>query len=410
MREFDSKKAEFYLEEVIDGYKVSPKLKHIWGIQLDILERISFVCNKYNLKWFIAHGTLLGAVRHGGYIPWDDDIDINMPREDFEKLMSVAQKEFMNPYYCQWDEWDPRFLGFARVRYANSTALFYGDISYGDVNGGIWVDIFPMDGVIEDEDERAAQSEELERYRRLNYADTYGDFYYAYYGIDDVSWTGYIEEARALTDKYGRKWLRQQFVDICKRGNTGHEVRSAIHCLRTNYECCYWFKEDYDELIDINFMGKKYPAPKGWERCLKIKWKDYMQFPPVEQRGYKHLEHIIDPYIPYYEYPFERFTSFHKFNMHRKLILVCAGRACDDFIERYRNQYDISIIVDNSTHLQGQKKMGIIIRPVEYLKDIIHKKEYQVILCTSYYVEVQEQVKSYGFDESYIYIKDRKYI
>ena len=66
MREFDSKKAEFYLEEVIDGYKVSPKLKHIWGIQLDILERISFVCNKYNLKWFIAHGTLLGAVRHGG--------------------------------------------------------------------------------------------------------------------------------------------------------------------------------------------------------------------------------------------------------------------------------------------------------------------------------------------------------
>ena len=81
-------------EEIRCGYKVSAQMKHIWNVQMNLLKKLLEACEKHNLRIWASSGTLLGAVRHGGYIPWDDDIDMVMMRDDDNKLLSIASAEF----------------------------------------------------------------------------------------------------------------------------------------------------------------------------------------------------------------------------------------------------------------------------------------------------------------------------
>ena len=81
----------FFQEEVRDGYLVSAKMKALWAIQLDLLNEFDRVCKKYDLRYILEFGTLLGAIRHKGFIPWDDDLDVSMLREDYDKLMALIR-------------------------------------------------------------------------------------------------------------------------------------------------------------------------------------------------------------------------------------------------------------------------------------------------------------------------------
>ena len=96
----------FLDEEVRDGYKVSHEMKKVWAVELDLLAEFQRVCKKHNIKYIASGGTMLGAVRHKGFIPWDDDIDLMMLREEYEKLCIVAPSEFKHPYYFQTDRTD----------------------------------------------------------------------------------------------------------------------------------------------------------------------------------------------------------------------------------------------------------------------------------------------------------------
>ena len=89
--------ASFFLPEDRDGYVVSSEMKRVWAVELDLLNEFSKVCAKHGLKWFVHAGTLLGAVRHHGFIPWDDDIDVLLPREDYEHLCELGPSSFSLP-------------------------------------------------------------------------------------------------------------------------------------------------------------------------------------------------------------------------------------------------------------------------------------------------------------------------
>lgn len=132
-------------EEVRCGFKVSEKRKKIWKTQLDIALEVKRICEKHNIAYFIMWGTLLGAVRHKGYIPWDDDFDIAFLRKDYEKFCKIAREEIKYPFFFQ-DALSDRefFIGYARIRDSRTTGwiLWNPSPSY---NNGIYIDIFPFD-------------------------------------------------------------------------------------------------------------------------------------------------------------------------------------------------------------------------------------------------------------------------
>lgn len=142
---------DFCEEEIRCNYTISKKMKEVWAIELDLLNEIIRVCVKYDIRYYAIGGTLLGAIRHEGFIPWDDDIDIAMSREDYDKLCLVAQKEICEPYFCQTIQSDYGSRPFIRVRNSQTTGIQRQEVgSKVPYNQGIFIDIFPWDNIPED--------------------------------------------------------------------------------------------------------------------------------------------------------------------------------------------------------------------------------------------------------------------
>ena len=136
-------------EEVRCDFIVTKERKKIWNIEMEILKKLLEVCKKYNLKVFADGGTLIGVIRHEGFIPWDDDIDLVMLRNDYNKLCDVASKEFDDLYFFQTEQTDPSSMrGHIQIRKSDTTAIldFEKDKGY-KFNQGIFIDIFPLDKV-----------------------------------------------------------------------------------------------------------------------------------------------------------------------------------------------------------------------------------------------------------------------
>lgn len=106
------------------GYYISPEMKKVWAIELDLLAEFMRICDIHHLKYWADGGTLLGAVRHKGFIPWDDDIDIIMMRDDFDKLCKFGPQEFKYPYFFQTEETDPGSArGHVQIRNSETTGM-----------------------------------------------------------------------------------------------------------------------------------------------------------------------------------------------------------------------------------------------------------------------------------------------
>ena len=99
---------DFLKEEKRGDFTVTAKRKRVWAVILDLIVEFDSVCRKHNLRYFLDSGSLLGAIRHGGFIPWDDDIDVTMPREDYEKFIRLND-EFKHPYFLQTPYSDPEY-------------------------------------------------------------------------------------------------------------------------------------------------------------------------------------------------------------------------------------------------------------------------------------------------------------
>jgi lipopolysaccharide cholinephosphotransferase len=121
-------------------------MNDIQTVQFDLLKQFIAVCTKFKLRYYLFGGTCLGAVRHQGFIPWDDDIDVAMPRPDFDKLMGLASK-FKEPYFLQNIHTDRRYsYPYAKLR--NSDTCFIETVfSHVQMNQGVFIDIFPLDGM-----------------------------------------------------------------------------------------------------------------------------------------------------------------------------------------------------------------------------------------------------------------------
>ena len=140
-------KENFLDEEIRNDYTISTNIKKLWEIQLSIISEIDRICQKYEIEYFADGGTFLGAIRHQGFIPWDDDIDISMTRDNYEKFKQVVTKELNSNFFFQDNETEKNFFRVhGQVRKNNTTMMIKYD--YGKkYHRGVFVDIFIYDKV-----------------------------------------------------------------------------------------------------------------------------------------------------------------------------------------------------------------------------------------------------------------------
>lgn len=272
---------EFLEEEVRCEYKVSSEMKKVWAIQLDLLQRIIEVCQQHKLKAWLGGGSLLGAIRHHGVIPWDDDIDVFMPREDYDRLLKLDESTFSEPYFLQTPLNDKGYYcAFARLRNSNTQGGL--NLKGKSFNNGIYVDIFPIDGI---------KSSMRMLYLKTKWAQINNIIGHAYAFNINPNWMlrlvhkvlhwPFVPYNPKMVFKYVNWLLGRYPWSECSK--VGLLVYSCYSLEKNVYN-----KEDFEETIWVPFEYLKAPIPKGYDGILKVVFGDYMKFPPKEERGLRH--------------------------------------------------------------------------------------------------------------------------
>ncbi len=283
---------DFFKEEVRCEYCVSEKMKKIWAVSLDLLQAFAEVCSRHNLSWHMCAGTLLGAVRHKGFIPWDDDIDIAMPRTDYEKLMEIGKTEFKEPYFFQTPYTDKHYgFSFAKIRNINSTWIspkFVKEDS--NMNMGLFIDIFPLDEVRSDK--LFEIREAIKPYIFKNSVAMKKSALFLE-ERDYLDIANYYDENVTLAETYDKI----QEIAGCCEGLEKADMLGMMTIIVYGVEKMAYPKSCFDRIIYTDFEGIKVPIPSGYDEILKIMYGDYMKFPPVEQRGLWHSS-FCEPELP----------------------------------------------------------------------------------------------------------------
>ena len=252
------------------------------SVLLNLLDHFVGVCERNGLKYYLGGGSVLGAVRHKGMIPWDDDIDINMPREDYERLQRLPDSVWGDNYrLASWKK-TPRYrYDFLKLEALNTTLI---EKIHPDYVGGLFIDIFPLDRYSSDESYIKMMEEDLK-------------------GIYSKIHTCVIKhdnECNSLFELLILK-LRRLFYNHRKTVNTLERIAMASgeegEMLADFHNYFYahggWPADFYGEGVKMEFEGKEYYVPSNWDAYLTHVYGDYMTPPPIEKR-YGHLFNYIN--------------------------------------------------------------------------------------------------------------------
>ena len=248
-------------------------------IQLDILDNIDGFCKANGLKYSLAYGTLIGAVRHGGYIPWDDDIDIMMPRSDYDFF--IRNFTSSEDYVLDLSTLDTCMETFTKVCRKNT---FMVDKVLGRSIWGVNVDVFPIDGAPDkDFDEYYAKMHS----RREDAAKVCK--YYKAVSSGKVSlYLKYLVKRLKYLGLPSTVEIKSGIVESLHR--YPYENSSAVGVYFASEKTrTFMPKEIYDTVGTILFEGKEYSAIKGYDEYLTRLYGKYMELPPVEKRVSNHL-------------------------------------------------------------------------------------------------------------------------
>ncbi len=248
---------------------------------LEMLKFVDEVCRRENLTYWLSGGTLLGAVRHKGFIPWDDDVDLMMPRPDYEKLVAAAERLSTERYILAHPRLqDDYAMSWMRVYDLGTQVRLSKVISLGP--GNLFVDIFPVDALPTNK----LLSDLHFRRARLRYI-----------LLKSSRRTGVWPNERLKllkkiltrithlvpSNRYARRLDR-----FCNRGDF-NKARYAGCCVITHYGNRERMpKSIYESTVRLPFCDGKFPAPVGWDTYLRNLYGDYMQLPPENQRVSQH--------------------------------------------------------------------------------------------------------------------------
>ena len=279
-------------DEFRSGWLVTTQRKKLWNVQLHLIAEFARICQKHNLKWFAYAGTLLGAARHRGFVPWDDDVDLAMFRPDYERLKKIIASELAPEYSVDFwydyafegernpnglptlsravfesNAWWPSTACYFKIRDNRTSMIEWSDRP--NVNQGICIDVFPIDPAPPFIDQKRADDFKF-----------ISDLMLAVSAPDSLN----TKKMSSRDKKYFKALLKKPFRDRAleyEKFLAEHWFESeyvahinSIFAYRGSYE---WRREWWDELVELPFEKISLPAPRGYDQVLKAHYGDWRE-------------------------------------------------------------------------------------------------------------------------------------
>lgn len=250
-------------------------LRQLQMIQLEMLIEVDRICKKCGIKYNIIAGTLLGAVRHGGYIPWDDDADVALLRPEYEKFRIACKTELDKTRFVFQDHQNTKGYrwGYGKLRRKNTLFLreYQEHMPYMQ---GVFIDIFPLDGVPDNYFLRSFKNFECFCVRKLLWS-----------RVGKVAERSFWKrQIYKLLDRVPERKIFQYYHHMIRRaGNKQTRMVRILMFPTPNSEYGY-YRNWYENSAEIAFEGYRFQGVKDYDSYLTFKFGDYMELPPIEKR------------------------------------------------------------------------------------------------------------------------------
>lgn len=290
----------FFNDEIRCDYLVTKHYKELWAVELDLLSKFIEICGKLKISYLACAGTMLGAARHKGIIPWDDDIDVMMMRDDYEKLCENSSC-FRSPYFFQTEFTDRGSLrGHAQLRNSMTTGILGVELeSRYSFNQGIFIDIFPLDNLPDDDNERVKFINNLRlihsqmiRIRNIS----------ACQGENDTFFKHILRQGVRIADKWFSlsHVMFKKYEKLMTKYNSKATKEKGILALSESGNRFIWSVKDLEgEPIFFPFEILTIPLPNSYKNILE---KTYGNWQQLRRGGSVHGELIFDAHESYKEY------------------------------------------------------------------------------------------------------------
>lgn len=250
-------------------------LRQLQLIQLEMLIEVDRICRKCDISYNIIAGTLLGAVRHGGYIPWDDDADVALLRPEYEKFRQACETELdTSRFYFQDHRNTPGYRwGYGKLR-RKDTVFLRKHQEHMPYEQGVFIDIFPLDGVPDSYGLRFLNNFKCFCVRKILWS--------AVGRIADKS--PVMRAVYSLLNKIPVNWVFSYYHRLIESGNKQRTTMVRILLFPTPNREYGYYRRWYEESAEIEFEKYCFQGVQAYHEYLSFKFGDYMTLPPVEQR------------------------------------------------------------------------------------------------------------------------------